>query len=183
MLIRPCSVAWHTRWCLSASLRLLSRRCRPGVAPGSQVETFAALRLEIDSWLWQGVPFYIRAGKSLPVTCTKVIARLREAPRTFPHCEAVPNYLRFRINPEMTIALGTTTMDAGDREVGEQVELLAVRRPGANEMDVATIRPSTNRARSCSDRNRSARSRSSDDNEPPSLDRSPVDELSPARQT
>ena len=110
-------------------------RQEPGVAPNSQVETFAALRLEIDSWRWQGVPFYIRAGKSLPVTCTEVIVRLREAPRIFSHCEAVPNHLRFRINPEMAIALGTTVMDQDDREVGDQVELLASRRPGANEMD------------------------------------------------
>jgi glucose-6-phosphate 1-dehydrogenase len=110
-------------------------RQEPGVAPDSQVETFAALRLEIDSWRWQGVPFYIRAGKSLPVTCTEVIVRLREAPRIFPHCVATPNYLRFRINPDMTIALGTTVMDEDDREVGKQVELLASRRPGATEMD------------------------------------------------
>jgi glucose-6-phosphate 1-dehydrogenase len=110
-------------------------RQEPGVAADSQVETFAALRLEIDSWRWQGVPFYIRAGKSLPVTCTEVIVRLREAPRIFPHCKANPNHLRFRINPEMTIALGTTVMDEDDREVGEPVELLASRRPGANEMD------------------------------------------------
>jgi glucose-6-phosphate 1-dehydrogenase len=110
-------------------------RQEPGVAADSQVETFAALRLEIDSWRWQGVPFYIRAGKSLPVTCTEVIVRLREAPRIFPHCVGIPNYLRFRINPDMTLALGTTVMDENDREVGEQVELLASRRPGANEMD------------------------------------------------
>jgi glucose-6-phosphate 1-dehydrogenase len=110
-------------------------RQEPGVAPDSQVETFAALRLEIDSWRWQGVPFYIRAGKSLPVTCTEVMVRLREAPRIFPHCEATPNYLRFRINPDMTIALGTTVMDENDQEIGEPVELLASRRPGANEMD------------------------------------------------
>ncbi|WP_024508142.1 glucose-6-phosphate dehydrogenase [Bradyrhizobium sp. ARR65] len=110
-------------------------RQEPGVAPDSQVETFAALRLEIDSWRWQGVPFYIRAGKSLPVTCTEVIVRLREAPRIFPHCAAIPNYLRFRINPDMAIALGTMVMDHDDREVGEPVELLASRRPGADEMD------------------------------------------------
>ena len=109
-------------------------RQEPGVTPNSQVETFAALRLEINSWRWQGVPFYIRAGKSLPVTCTEVIVRLREAPRIFPHCAAIPNYLRFRINPDMAIALGTM-VDADDREVGEPVELLASRRPGANEMD------------------------------------------------
>jgi glucose-6-phosphate 1-dehydrogenase len=110
-------------------------RQEPGVAADSEVETFAALRLEIDSWRWQGVPFYIRAGKSLPVSCTEVIVRLREAPRIFSHCKAVPNHLRFRISPEMTIALGTTVMDEDDREIGEQVELLASRRPGANEMD------------------------------------------------
>jgi glucose-6-phosphate 1-dehydrogenase len=110
-------------------------RQEPGVAPESQVETFAALRLEIDSWRWQGVPFYIRAGKSLPVTCTEVIVRLREAPRIFPHCAAIPNYLRFRINPDMAIALGTMVMDEDDREVGEPVELLVSRRPGPEEMD------------------------------------------------
>jgi glucose-6-phosphate 1-dehydrogenase len=110
-------------------------RQEPGVAPNSQVETFAALRLEIDSWRWQGVPFFIRAGKSLPVTCTEIIVRLREAPRIFPHCTAIPNHLRFRINPEVTIALGTTVMDSDDKEIGQQAELLASHRPGANEMD------------------------------------------------
>jgi glucose-6-phosphate 1-dehydrogenase len=110
-------------------------RQEPGVAPESRVETFAALRLEIDSWRWQGVPFYIRAGKSLPVTCTEVIVRLREAPRIFPHCLAIPNYLRFRINPDITIALGTTVMDEDDREVGQQAELLASHHAGPNEMD------------------------------------------------
>ena len=58
-------------------------RDEPGVAPDSKMETFAALRLEIDSWRWQGVPFYIRAGKSLPVTCTEVLVRLRERRRSF----------------------------------------------------------------------------------------------------
>jgi glucose-6-phosphate 1-dehydrogenase len=110
-------------------------RQEPGVASGSQVETFAALRLEIDSWRWQGVPFYIRAGKSLPVTCTEVIVRLRQAPRIFPHCIGVPNHVRFRISPEVTIALGTTVMDIDDRDVGQQVELTASHHPGANEMD------------------------------------------------
>jgi glucose-6-phosphate 1-dehydrogenase len=110
-------------------------RKEPGVAPDSQVETFAALRLEIDSWRWQDVPFYIRAGKCLPVTCTEIVVRLRQAPRIFPHCISTPNHLRFRINPDMTIAVGTTVMDTDDREVGEQVELLASHHPGATEMD------------------------------------------------
>ena len=90
-------------------------RQEPGVAPDSKVETFAALRLQIDSWRWQGVPFFIRAGKLLPVTCTEVIVRLRPAPRMFPACPGMPNYLRFRISPEMTIALGATVMDAEQR--------------------------------------------------------------------
>jgi glucose-6-phosphate 1-dehydrogenase len=110
-------------------------RQEPGVAPDSHTETFAALRLQINSWRWQGVPFFIRAGKSLPVTCTEVIVRLRQAPRTFPHCISAPNHLRFRINPDMTIAIGTTVMDDDDREIGQQAELLASHHPGANEMD------------------------------------------------
>jgi glucose-6-phosphate 1-dehydrogenase len=110
-------------------------RQEPGVAPDSHTETFAALRLEINSWRWQGVPFFIRAGKSLPVTCTEVVVRLRQAPRTFPHCISAPNHLRFRISPDMTIAIGTTVMDDDDREIGQQAELLASHHPGANEMD------------------------------------------------
>jgi glucose-6-phosphate 1-dehydrogenase len=107
----------------------------PGVAPDSKVETFAALRLEIDSWRWQGVPFFIRSGKSLPMTCTEVVVRLRRAPHVFPSCPGVPNHFRFRISPEMTIALGATVMDREDRETGEQVELLASERPGPDEKD------------------------------------------------
>ena len=104
-------------------------RSEPGVAPDSQVETFAALKLEIDSWRWAGVPFYIRAGKSLPVTCTEVVVRLRRAPKIFPACTGVPNHFRFRISPEMTIAIGVTVMDLEDRMIGQQIELLASRRP------------------------------------------------------
>ena len=73
------------------------------MAPDSQVETFAALRLEIDSWRWQGVPFYIRAGKCLPVTCTEVVVRLAPAAaRVFTASSCMPNHLRFRISPDMT---------------------------------------------------------------------------------
>ncbi len=107
----------------------------PGVAKDSRTETFAALRLDIDSWRWAGVPFYIRAGKSLPVTCTEVLVRLRRAPKMFPECTGVPNHLRFRISPEMTIALGATVMDLDDKSIGQQMELTASRRPGPEEMD------------------------------------------------
>src|SRR5208282_4662944 len=73
-----------------------------GVAPNSQVETFAALRLDINSWRWEGVPFYIRAGKLLPVNCTELVVRLRRPPTVFRTCCPVPNYYRFRISPEVT---------------------------------------------------------------------------------
>ena len=107
----------------------------PGVAANSQTETFAALQLEIDSWRWQGVPFYIRAGKSLPVTCTEVLVRMRRAPRVFPTAAGLPNYCRFRISPDMSIAMGVTVMDSEDKEIGEQKELTLSRHPDAAEMD------------------------------------------------
>ena len=110
-------------------------RDEPGVAADSKTETFAALRLDIDSWRWQGVPFYIRAGKSLPVTCTELIVHLHRPPVVFPTCRPASNYLRFRISPETTIALGLTAMDVGEKMIGQQAELMASRHPGANEMD------------------------------------------------
>ena len=110
-------------------------RKEKGVAPDSQVETFAALRLEVDSWRWQGVPFYIRAGKSLPVTCTEVVVRLRRPPKVFPTCSPSPNYFRFRISPEVTGAFGLTVMDPEEKMIGQSVELLASRHPGPEEMD------------------------------------------------
>jgi glucose-6-phosphate 1-dehydrogenase len=110
-------------------------RNEEGVAPHSQVETFAALRLQFNSWRWNGVPFHIRAGKLLPVTCTEVIVRLRQPPVVFSTCCPAPNYLRFRISPEVTIALGATVMDPEERMIGRRVELLASHHPGAGEMD------------------------------------------------
>jgi glucose-6-phosphate 1-dehydrogenase len=107
----------------------------PGVGKDSRTETFAALRLDIDSWRWQGVPVYIRAGKSLPVTSTELVVRLRRAPRIFPTRSGIPNHVRFRISPDTTIALGTTVMDEQDSMIGEQIELVASQRPGPAEMD------------------------------------------------
>jgi glucose-6-phosphate 1-dehydrogenase len=106
-----------------------------GVAPDSKVETFAALRLEVNSWRWQGVPFFIRAGKSLPVTCTEVLVRLRRPPTVFPTCTPAQNYFRFRVSPDVTGAFGLTVMDPEEKMIGQQVELLAARHPGADEMD------------------------------------------------
>jgi glucose-6-phosphate 1-dehydrogenase len=110
-------------------------RQEKGVAPDSKVETFAALRLEVDSWRWKGVPFYIRAGKNLPVTCTEVVGRLRKPPTVIRDCALSQNYLRFRISPEMTIATATTVMDPDADMRGETVEMVASRHPRPEEME------------------------------------------------
>jgi glucose-6-phosphate 1-dehydrogenase len=106
-----------------------------GVAPNSKMETFAALQLEINSWRWKGVPFYIRAGKNLPVTCTEVLARLRRPPVVIEQDELLQNYLRFRISPEMTIAIGATVMAPDEKLKGEAVEMVASRHPRPEEME------------------------------------------------
>jgi glucose-6-phosphate 1-dehydrogenase len=106
-----------------------------GVAPDSKVETFAALRLEVDSWRWQGVPFYVRAGKNLPVTCTEVIGRFRRPPTLIRESALSRNHLRFRISPEMTIAVGTTVLAPGEVLKVETVEMVASRHPRPDEMD------------------------------------------------
>jgi glucose-6-phosphate 1-dehydrogenase len=105
-----------------------------GVARDSQVETFAAVRLMIDSWRWQGVPFYIRSGKLLPVTCTEIVARLRRPPSIL-YGSSRANYLRFRIGPTAEIAMGLNVMDPQETGVGQTAELIASRHPGANERD------------------------------------------------
>jgi glucose-6-phosphate 1-dehydrogenase len=106
-----------------------------GVAPDSRTETFAALKLHVDSWRWKGVPFYIRAGKNLPVTCTEVIGRFRKPPTVIREGALSQNYLRFRISPEMTIAMGATVMAQGDALKGESVEMVASRHPSQDAMD------------------------------------------------
>ena len=110
-------------------------RQEQGVAPDSHVETFAALQLEIDSWRWQGVPFYIRAGKCLPVTCTEIVVRLRQPPTMYQGFELAPNYVRLRISPEITIAIGTNVMAPGEETAAQSVEIIASRHPRADEMD------------------------------------------------
>ena len=110
-------------------------RSEKGVAPSSTVETFAALRLRIDSWRWQGVPFYIRAGKCLPVTCTEVVVRLRQPPTMYHGFALKPNYCRFRISPDVTIAIGANVV-APETETESQIaEMLGTRLPHAAEMD------------------------------------------------
>lgn len=106
-----------------------------GVRSDSNVETFAALRLDIDSWRWKDVPFYIRAGKNLPVTCTEVIARFRKPPTVLKESLLSHNHMRFRISPEMVIAIGATAMSAGEVLEGRHVEIMASRHPCPDEMD------------------------------------------------
>ena len=107
-----------------------------GVAPGSTVETFVAVRLFIDNWRWADVPFYVRAGKCLPVTTTEVLVELKRPPRTVFGSggpEHQPNHLRFRLSPEVIIALGARAKTPGEALVGEQLELM-VRHQPAEEM-------------------------------------------------
>lgn len=99
-----------------------------GVALDSRVETYAAIRLFIDTWRWAGVPFYIRAGKCLPVTATEVNVTLRRPPLdTFEEKDhGSPNHFRLRLSPEVLIALGMRVKLPGERMEGENVELIAM---------------------------------------------------------
>jgi glucose-6-phosphate 1-dehydrogenase len=107
-----------------------------GVAPNSQVETFAAVKFWVNSWRWSGVPFYIRAGKNLPTTCTELMARLRCPPSTSYNTESGPqNYVRMRISPEMTIAMAVSATNPAGTGRRRAVEMLATRHPGPDEME------------------------------------------------
>lgn len=101
-------------------------RSEPGIAPGSEVETYAAMQLHLNSWRWQGVPFFIRTGKCLPVTATEVMVILKPPPQQV-FDEPVPprsNYFRFRLGPSrVAIATGARTKAPGEKMVGEEVEL------------------------------------------------------------
>jgi len=106
-----------------------------GVAHNSQVETFAALKLEIDSWRWRGVPFYIRAGKCLPATITEVVVRLRRPPTMFQGDDLQSNYFRFRISPDNSIAFGLNFAVPDDEMVGASTEITGCRAPAPDNMD------------------------------------------------
>jgi glucose-6-phosphate 1-dehydrogenase len=106
-------------------------RTEKGVAKASQVETFAALRLHIDTWRWAGVPFYIRTGKCLPVTATEVIVTLKGPPlAVFDSADVMPcNYFRLRLSPEVVIGTGALVKRNGEEMRGEPVELIARHHP------------------------------------------------------
>ena len=108
-------------------------RKEEGVASDSQVETFAAVRLHIDTWRWAGVPFYIRAGKQMPVTATEVLVELKRPPQAVfdTIAQSQANYFRFRLSPNVSIALGARDKMPGEAMVGEHVELLV--RPGSDD--------------------------------------------------
>ena len=108
-------------------------RKEPGVAPNSKVETFAALCLKINSWRWQGVPFYVRAGKCMPVTCTEIFVRLRKPPSVYSGASPAPNHVRFRISPEITLAIGVMTLTPTEEMSGQPVEMVASHCPPPDE--------------------------------------------------
>ena len=101
-------------------------RAEPGVAADSRVETFAAVRLAIDNWRWAGVPFYIRAGKCLPVECTEVLVQLKPPPcSAFGEKVQRANYVRLRLGPDVAIAVGVRSKTPGEAMIGQEIELLA----------------------------------------------------------
>src|SRR6202008_532964 len=107
-----------------------------GVAKDSQTETFAAVKVEINSWRWKGVPFYIRAGKCLPTTCTEIVAKFRKPPTLIPDSQWVENHLRLRLSPELTIAMGMMNLAPDADGLALQTgEMVASHSPRADEMD------------------------------------------------
>jgi glucose-6-phosphate 1-dehydrogenase len=106
-----------------------------GTAPDSVVETFAAVQLEIDSWRWKGVPFYIRAGKCLPVSCAEIVVRLRQPPTIYDGFDLRSNHFRFRISPEIISAFRMNRVAVEDDNASEATEMIVSRQPRADEMD------------------------------------------------
>jgi glucose-6-phosphate 1-dehydrogenase len=115
-------------------------REEPGVAKDSKVETYAALVLWIDSWRWSGVPFYLRAGKRLPVTATEVVVELRPPPANVfgDRAPEQPNHARFRVGPDVAIALGAHIKKPGSVMTGESVELYVAQTEG-DDMDAYAV--------------------------------------------
>jgi glucose-6-phosphate 1-dehydrogenase len=109
-------------------------RKEEGVAPDSTVETFAAVRLHIDSWRWDGVPFFIRTGKCLAATTTEVLVTLNRPPLSKLSANET-NYVRFRLSPDVTIAIGARVKEPGEEMTSEPTELKVVNNPGGEEMD------------------------------------------------
>jgi len=106
-------------------------RDEPGVSKTSYMATYAALRLYVDSWRWEGVPFYVRAGKTLKMTCTEIMVELKNPPQVV-FSEPIPamgNYVRFRLNPQVAIAIGARAKRPGEGMQGQPLELSVVEQP------------------------------------------------------
>jgi glucose-6-phosphate 1-dehydrogenase len=123
--VRPMEVQYMVRG------QFKGYRDEPGVAKDSYMATYAALQLHVDSWRWDGVPFYVRAGKALAKTVTEVIVELKRPPQVvFHESEALRgNHIRLRLSPMVEIAVGARTKQAGEGMKGEPVELLVAERP------------------------------------------------------
>jgi glucose-6-phosphate 1-dehydrogenase len=107
-----------------------------GVSKDSQTETFAAVKLEVNSWRWKGVPFYLRAGKCLPTTCTEIVAKFRKPPTIIPDSLLVENHLRLRLSPDITIAMGMMNLAPDAEGLALRTgEMVATHSPRADEMD------------------------------------------------
>ena len=109
-------------------------RSEEGVAPDSNVETFAAMRLHLDSWRWAGVPWFIRTGKKMALRACEIHVELKPAPQVVfrPRTQQASNYYRFRLSPNVVIAIGASAKRPGTAMVGEEVELVAQHLPGEN---------------------------------------------------
>jgi glucose-6-phosphate 1-dehydrogenase len=109
-------------------------RKEPGVASDSTVETFAAVRLRVDSWRWEGVPFFIRAGKCLPISTTEVMVTLKRPPLRQVEPEE-SNHFRFRLSPDVIIAVGARVKKPGEQMTSEPTELKVVHQPDGGSVD------------------------------------------------
>lgn len=109
-------------------------RSERGVAADSTVETFAAVRLHIDSWRWDGVPFVIRVGKCLATTATEVLVTLKQPPLS-KLCPGETNHVRFRLSPDVTIAIGARVKQPGEQMISVPTELRVLHQPEGDEMD------------------------------------------------
>jgi glucose-6-phosphate 1-dehydrogenase len=108
-----------------------------GVAPDSKTETFAAVRLWINSWRWKGVPFYIRAGKNLPVTGLECVVRLRKPPRIFQIDPVTQNHVRIELSPDIALAIGLTIMSPKSDAAALPTELTVSRHPSSLDEESA----------------------------------------------
>ncbi|MCC6774171.1 MAG: glucose-6-phosphate dehydrogenase [Gemmatimonadaceae bacterium] len=112
-------------------------RDEAGVGPDSRIPTYAAIQLHVESWRWAGVPIFVRAGKHLARTATEVVVEFKAPPRVV-FKEALPamdNYVRFRLGPDVAIAIGASAKRPGEAMDGEATELSLLRRKSADEMD------------------------------------------------